>query len=911
MTKSDLLRTRKQHCFLAGFICLMAGQITLANTKTAVTATQLTNNNVTALQRQGPDAIGGLNDWFISNGTLCAIVSDVEHESEFSTKGGSLVDLGFCGRADDYFGFSHDLINGSRRRPLNAESVRIETFNGESSIVVESSGDGARLSTRYYFDPNMPTQLHISKRYQAIQGESVNFVSPLNFNLRSLQPFVFNSREPQYSNGFQNQDFVTRGLSAIRVAARYADTVILPSPRFASHPISYGWQLKHARRVEQDQYTNVPFFILADNDSIAMMVLSDTFYLGNGKNLGWLQLPQIPLLTLKPEAVLETHEVIYVGQGGDVATITNQMISDGSRVSGWINEPDSAVHVKQRNGAPLTYVTPDKRGNFQFIAPKGDYYVNVLADADRKLNASLTVTEQTLTTPLVMEKLTLPEATKLQLPQDQAMRLVFVGANDTPTPDFNKQLTGASIAFDNYVETRKPVSAVFLAGVDSDLKEVAIAAGEYWVYATKGPEYSLEKTYLTINDVDKAPVLDIKIPERVIDTPNHIASDLHVHSGLSFDNAFAETERVRSFVAEHGEVMVSSEHDLPTDFTPYISQMGVADKIVSIPAAEMTSLLPTSNNPYTGGHANVFPFKPKHTHYRNGMISHEHKRLRDVIHSVKQANPGSVVQLNHPRNNDELAGHTLPSDWQDIINDGNYLEHMGPAGHPYNAHKELHTHPNNTLIEPHPVTGVRDLDFDLIEVINPSEDHHESRLKAVRQDWLSFLKQGERIVGTANSDSHNALEQVAVPRTMVAMPSDGITEFNQQAFITNLKSGNAYGTTGPMLEITLQGTKMGGTFEGVRGTLTVEVNKAPWIEVNHLDIQINGDTVDTHTLRNIKHQTIKVPLEFTKDSFVTVEVFGSASPDYQAIYPGINPYAFSNPIYVDFDQNDDWQAPGL
>ena len=166
-------------------------------------------------------------------------------------------------------------------------------------------------------------------------------------------------------------------------------------------------------------------------------------------------------------------------------------------------------------------------------------------------------------------------------------------------------------------------------------------------------------------------------------------------------------------------------------------------------------------------------------------------------------------------------------------------------------------------------------------------------------------------MGTANSDSHTALEQVALPRTMVKVSKDDVTSFDQKEFIRNLKSGNAFGTTGPMLEVSLGEASMGETFNGLRGTLTVDISTAPWIAINELKVQTNGKTVATFPLDDTLNQTIKIPLEFTKDSFVTVEVFGSADEHYDHVYSGLQPYAFSNPIYVDFDQNDKWLAPGL
>ncbi len=879
-------------------------------TKPEITAQRITALNVSQLQRQGPDAIGGIDDWFISNGTVCAVISGVNHESEFSTKGGSLVDLGFCGRADDHFPLTQDLVDGSRLRPIDAQSISIEDHQGQPSILVRSATEGVTLTTRYYFDTSQQTQLKIDKRYKRAAGDEFSFVSPLHFNLHSLEPFVFNSRNTALSNGFNNEDFVSRGVSAIKKSARTADTIITISPRNTANPIAYGWQLSRAERVENKRRTEVPFFMLADTSSTAMMVLTDTFYIGDGEKIGWLQVPQIPLLELDQGAELHTTETVFLAAKGEVAAITDQLLSDSPNVTGKIDEPNSAIHIYQDNGAPLTHITPEPDGSFQFRAPAGNYSLSAIADGARSMQTAFSVSDKTNT---VLPQLTLPKASQLSLPTGDAMRLVFKGLNGTPDPDFANNLTLSSVAFDDHVVTPQPVSSLFLAGVASDLKRVTLAPGDYRVYATKGPEFSLEKTEISLKQ-GEAKTLSIRPPKRVISTPNFIASDLHVHSGLSFDNAFAETERVRSFVAESGEIMVASEHDLPTDYMPHINALGVADKIAAIPAAEMTSLLISNDMPHTGGHANFFPFTPKPKQYRNGMIAHEGRRLRDFIHAVKSHQHDDtdiLVQLNHPRAGLTLSSKELPRNWDTLIDGGNYLDHMGHAAHPYNPHLSVHSQPNTSLIEPDPNTGVRDIDFDLIEVINPGGDEHDDRIKAVRQDWLSFLKQGFKIVGTANSDSHTALQAVAMPRTMVAIGDDRVTQFKLGEFISNLKAGNAYGTTGPMINMTLLEATMGDTFSGMRAPLKVNIEKAPWIKLTELNVQINGHTITTQTLSEQTSQQYIIPLEFEKDSFVTIEVMGVTTPDYAAIYPEVTPYAFSNPIYVDFDQDGQWQAPGL
>mgnify|MGYP003337713484 CR=1 FL=1 len=51
-----------------------------------------------------------------NNGTLCAAVSDLDHQSGPSDRGGALVDLGRCGRADDQWVVSLPLLGLGRPR---------------------------------------------------------------------------------------------------------------------------------------------------------------------------------------------------------------------------------------------------------------------------------------------------------------------------------------------------------------------------------------------------------------------------------------------------------------------------------------------------------------------------------------------------------------------------------------------------------------------------------------------------------------------------------------------------------------------------------------------------------------------------------------------------------------------------
>lgn len=878
-----------------------------------LSAQRITSDNATHLIQQGPDAIGGIDDWFMSNGTLCAVFSDVSHEGEFSSKGGILIDLGFCDRADDHYTSAQDVLDGQQTKPMDVESMAFNSAEGKVGLTTTARSDGVMVVTRYSLSEAQPTQLAISKKI-TLTGEdspSFNFYSPFWFNYHSLETYVYSTRNPSATIGFSNVDFVTRGSSAIREATHPADVVILPSPPKAQAPIAYGWQMKSATRINGDEQYDLPVFILTDEESTVFLVLADSFYIGDGTKIGLLQLPQIPLLSLDEGESIELEEVLYVGASADVASITDQLIgsgiSGGVSVSGQVADVHSALHVETPDGTPVTFVRPNFDGRFEFKAAAGSYRVRHINGADQSKTHQLTVADSSVD----MGQLSLEKTASLKLPKGNAMRLVFVGQGETENPDFDNRLTGYSVADDDGPKYRDKISQIFLAGVDSDPQSVNIAAGNYRVYATRGPEFEISMVDIAVEQGQSLD-LNIKAPERALTTPGYIASDLHVHSGLSFDNTFSTAERVRTFTAEHGEILVSSEHDVPVDFSPYIESMGVSDKIRSIAAIEATSILPSKSNPYTGGHVNFFPTAPEPLEYRRGGVSHEDRRLRDVLHEMSEKHPEVIAQLNHARLNLSLSGDAdgeIPEDYQELIYNGGYLDHMGVAAHPYNPNKPLDTSPNSSLLEKDSKTGWRDIDFDAMEILNPDDTHYEERTLALRKDWLSFIKQGHKITGTANSDSHHANHQVAVPRTMVAVQGDSIQRFDQSEFLSALRAGNAYGTTGPMLEVSLSGTAMGHTFKGSKGVLKVEITSASWVEIEQLLVQFNGKTIGE--LDATKQRVFELEIETDQDGFVTVEVLGPATEAYSILYPGLKPYAFSNPIYIDYDSDGKWVAPGL
>ena len=346
------------------FLMLPLGlsQVAQAN----VSVERITEDNASQLIMTGPDAIGGIGDWFISNGVLCAVFSDINHEGDFSSNGGILIDLGYCGQADDHYTSAQDLLDGDRNKPLDVQTIQAELVDDQAVVTTFAKNGGVNVTTRYSLSAAKPTQLAIKKSITLADKDSAtfNFYSPFWFNYHSLETYIYSSKDPAASLGFSNVDFVSRGTSAITESTHNADTIILPSPPEAETPISYGWHIQSARRINGDDITELPVFALADKVSTVFLVLSDSFYIGDGSNLGLLQLPQIPLLSMGYGETIELEEIMYVGGSADVASITDQIMADTRssgvmQVTGGVNAVASALHIESKSGVPITFVRPD------------------------------------------------------------------------------------------------------------------------------------------------------------------------------------------------------------------------------------------------------------------------------------------------------------------------------------------------------------------------------------------------------------------------------------------------------------------------------------------------------------------------------------------------------------------------
>jgi len=876
----------------AAILLLLAPVSALAATSLAspseLVAERITAPRYDALAVGGPDADAGVGDYALSNGVLCAAIAAPEHETFLSPHGGTLIDLGHCGRANDQWSSLHGLPDFDREQVLPLSRVRVEVRGGAARAISEGEADGVRARITHSLSRAEPELLRVTTELTRLPGgERVLGYGELAMHASAqLRSFHVVRAHPERSRGFHHPgtDSVWTTLDMVS----NADVNVLVGSDGLPE-IAYGLELLGARVLGADGAAReVPVLSVTAEDFTLAAVLPRAFWFGGGA-ASLSQLLQIPFMSLGEGETLVLERAIHVGRRSDVASVLDRLLPNGVPVRGRVDDPRAQIHFATAAGAPVSEVRPEPDGRFALSLPPGRYQARATAPGDRKRKRDFVVAASGAT----LAPLALGAPATLVLPRGQTMRLVFLGAGETATPHFDGDALGFRIG-EAKLRKGEADNVISLASDETDPRELALAPGRYRVIATRGLEYELREVEIAVAAGERRE-LKIEAPARAFETPGWIAADLHVHSAASMDSALPLPRQLAAFAAQGGEVVVTTDHDRVIDARETIARLGLGDRITSVVGAEITSTFPGGDVPFTIGHLNAFPLQHSRSAYRGGAPRSEDVRVRAVIGELRAAGKRPFVQINHPR------GDTL-----DDVRPGAFFSHLGVKGKPFVPSRPLLAGRNRSLVEPD-ASGLRDVDFSALEILNGKRF---DRYRAARADWISLLLQGERRTATANSDSHSIGEIVGMPRNYVVAADDAAPSFDEASFVAALDAGRCFGTDGPFLVTTLDGVGLGGTYVGNEAKLEIEIRAARWVPVNELRVYVNAELAARRSLAPGERRAA-FPLRFSRDAFVWVEALGPLQEPYASVLPGHEPRAFTNPIYVDANHDGAWTPPGI
>ncbi len=364
--------------------------------------------------------------------------------------------------------------------------------------------------------------------------------------------------------------------------------------------------------------------------------------------------------------------------------------------------------------------------------------------------------------------------------------------------------------------------------------DVLVPPGAYEVLVSRGPEYNGwpdlfplagQTVDLTTADQSLSPVL-----ARVVDTDGWLSADLHVHAVNSADSSVPNRRRVLSFAAEGVDVLAGTDHDVITDYAPYVDELGLTGKLFTMIGCEVS--------PFDFGHQQVYPVARADT--PNGGAfdwaggDGPTLRLDQVYAGLREKFPGTVIQMNHARSN--LGALTqLKADTR-----------TGAT----------HADPATYRMEPNPAATANDTklmseDFDAMEVHNSSTPSN-----ALMNDWMTYLSRGKLKSATAVSDSHTLhADTIGYGRTWVKLGA-----YSPAAFAEGLVARHAIGGNGPFIRFTARkldamGMPAGSAVDvgdtvsvnpgaGEKLELTVDVQAPEWMTFDRIEVFTHAEGRD-------------------------------------------------------------------
>jgi hypothetical protein len=926
-------------------VLLVVGLLGPAFAQASLVAERISEENVRRRQIGGPDAIGGVGDWYLANDVLEVIVDDPGRRHAKLNHGGTIVDAGLLGReGEDQFARLFPIVNLDQRVQLNYDTIRAEVDPRRrwARLVVSSSRGMSAIprggSLARWLDPLVPD----TEEIQAVFAETVYTVLPgepfvrIATTLRnqgerpapifaygdvwmrggrSMRSFVGNTLAPERSRGFHHLSFDRHNMLASSEAmAPFTFVAMAGLPQFP--PLAYAvFTPERARR------GLVNFGVTGRHVTLMNAFTSDPEW----DEVSLLRLLRVTQQELPAGAVWSFERRLFVADRADVAAATDVIFpllerADGSSgIRGRVELAGvrAVILVEEAsNASPVTQIATSlagpEAGRYRAVLPPGDYALTVRAQhrKPRRLTVSVEPGRFSEVPPQRFE-----ETGFLRFAPAFADggpgRVIVSGLGETPDPIFGSELLDFRID-GAPVESGTETNGIDFVGNERDPRRVGVPPGRYRLIATRGPEFELARIEVEVSGggagVD-VPPFELR---RVVALPGFTNGDFHVHAEASDDSGMENQARLRSFVAAGVGVMVTSDHDHLGHFEPALDALDVRGRIRVLQGVEITSSAPSPAAPWTIGHHNAWPVPYRSSAHRKGAPPSQDFEVAELYARLRRDYGAEVVQLNHPFG-------TQPG-----VREGYYLTHLGRAGEPYDPARPIDAEPNLLLLERASDGSTRAIDFDALEVMNGSSF---SQYRLAREAWYSLLVQGFRRTGTGNSDTHGPDAVAGYPRNYVYT---GGAPFDAAAFDAAIRQGRLFATTGPLITaFRANEAGMGDMVAAPGGRVEVQlaVAAAPWVPVDEVRLLVNGgvartfrDLVDAEKVTRLLRS---VALQLERDAFLTVEAGASVDVDparwvderggvYAAVVaPGFVAQAISNPIYVDVDGNGRFDAPGL
>ena len=459
-----------------------------------------------------------------------------------------------------------------------------------------------------------------------------------------------------------------------------------------------------------------------------------------------------------------------------------------------------------------------------------------------------------------------------------------------------------------------------------DMK-IKLKLGSYKTIVSAGPLYSLDIKDLSVStatDDNGNTVIEVSPDElsiqlqKVVEQGNYMSFDPAVLSHYSYNCSVSAINRAIESLSEHVDGIMFADVNTIAQLIKYNEALearyrkNYMEKI-TIPAeslrifygAKVKSFCPEKDFPEGFGEYLVFPVKRVDGLKGYGIGETGDRNFATIYDNLKKnmEMDNLYVGLINPRD-----GHKLLNGVVSGLFEALHLPVPADLSHPYFSRVSEHG------------TGTTNNVFTLIELLENVK--YADYLKN-RADWFNILNKGYKKLAFGASDWEGATPYfTGNPRTYVYY-EHGDNDFNEDDFLAQFASGHSFVSTGPFLDVKVNSSIPGDTVSVSSNNVDVSINiQAPdWIPVDEVRIIVNGEVVYKESVPqtdnvNRYSKTVNVALP-SEDSFLVVEcgatlenIAAGIFPQgvFAKVYPGVQPLAFTNPIFVDRDGDGKWHG---
>jgi hypothetical protein len=407
----------------------------------------------------------------------------------------------------------------------------------------------------------------------------------------------------------------------------------------------------------------------------------------------------------------------------------------------------------------------------------------------------------------------------------------------------------------------------------------AVPYGQYRARAFRDIQHEMFEAWVDLRAGSGRVVLEAPLA-RVFSLDDWLAADMHVHALNSGDSILPRTVRVVTEAAAGIQVIGSTDHNYNADYVAEIGALDLGEFVASVAGNEISVGI---------GHFNVWPVDVHPALDRGGAADYSLLSASQLFAAAHELPSQPLLQVNHAR-----MGWAAYFDW------------AGWDG----------------VSWPPPMP----VNFDALEVLSgflAYDTPTDERLSRAVQDFYTLWRNGVEVTPLGNSDTHHLNWILAgFPRSYVRVPDARTTPFDEAGFIQALRGQHTVATTGPFLDVRVEGTAGPGDIaSATAGTVVLEVHlrQPSYIHATRLRVWVGGDlrrSIDVPSGSTAFHWSGREAVGAT-DTWIGVDAAGDDPIPWEMpgeyLYAnargGMLPFAIISPVRIDADGDGIYAPP--